>query len=60
ILYRDQKLSFSHDFERLLNQYISSLAGYHKNVYSLSVVEKKVIATIMNTQMERYGYIENV
>lgn len=59
-LYQHLKMSYSGEFESLLTQYISSLAGYRKNVYSLSDVEKNLIAAIMNTQLERYGYIEKV
>nr|NQU94315.1 sulfotransferase [Bacteroidota bacterium] len=60
ILYGDLKMPFSDELGNLLNQYINSLSGYTKNVFSLSDADKKVIFNIMRTNMEWHGYVENV
>jgi len=57
-LYGRLELPFSNAFERNLSCYLATLAGYRKNVYSLSENEKKLIGSIMYLQMERYGYTE--
>ncbi|MBN1197839.1 MAG: sulfotransferase [Bacteroidales bacterium] len=59
LLYRKLQLPFTDRFEDQLNAFVKSIEGYQKNVFSLSDLQKKVIATNMRNYMACYGYGEN-
>ena len=58
-LYAHFDLSFTVKFENNLDQFISEISRYKKNIYSITEEEKKVIRDIMFSHIERYQYLEN-
>ncbi len=55
-IYNKLELSFTDDFEKSLNEFLSSVKDYKKNTYSLPQNDRAVINNIMSPWMIENGY----
>ncbi len=58
-IYAELRLEFTAEFERRLNKYLASIAGYRKNKFrSLPVEQQRKIDKVMGQFASRWGYDE--